>query len=80
VRLLTAREKMPLEVTPVFPHLTRLSMSTQQTAAAPAAGAAQDSAQPADATPAAPAEEESPAEGSAPAQGSPEQPEASPAP
>jgi hypothetical protein len=25
VQLLTAREKMPLEVTPVFPHLTRLS-------------------------------------------------------
>jgi hypothetical protein len=26
VQLLTAREKMPLEVTPVFPHLTRLSL------------------------------------------------------
>jgi hypothetical protein len=26
VQLLTAREKMPLEVTPVFPHLTRLSV------------------------------------------------------
>jgi hypothetical protein len=26
VQLLTAREKMPLEVTPVFPHLTRLAL------------------------------------------------------
>ena len=25
VALLTAREKMPLEVTPIFPHLTRLN-------------------------------------------------------
>ncbi len=28
VQLLTAREKMPFEVTPVFPHLTRLSLET----------------------------------------------------
>jgi Peptidase family M48 len=27
VQLLTAREKMPLEVTPVFPHLTRLTLA-----------------------------------------------------
>jgi hypothetical protein len=26
VQLLTAREKMPFEITPVFPHLTRLSL------------------------------------------------------
>jgi hypothetical protein len=29
VPLLTAREKMPLEVTPVFPHLTRLALETE---------------------------------------------------
>jgi hypothetical protein len=28
VQLLTAREKMPLEVTPVFPHLTRFTLDT----------------------------------------------------
>ncbi len=28
--LVTAREKMPLEVTPVFPHLTRLSLRYAQ--------------------------------------------------
>jgi len=29
VQLLTAREKMPLEVTPVFPHLTRLPLDAE---------------------------------------------------
>jgi len=29
VSLLTAREKMPLEVTPIFPHLTRLALETE---------------------------------------------------
>jgi hypothetical protein len=29
VQLLTAREKMPLEITPVVPHLTRLALDTE---------------------------------------------------
>jgi len=29
VQLLTPREKMPLEVTPVFPHLSRISLEQQ---------------------------------------------------
>ncbi len=29
VQLVTAREKMPLEVTPVFPHLTRLTIEKE---------------------------------------------------
>ena len=33
VQLLSAREKMPLEVTPVFPHLTRLGEGTATSAA-----------------------------------------------
>ena len=35
VQLLTAREKMPFEVTPVFPHLTRLSLEAPATSDAP---------------------------------------------
>ena len=35
IQLLTAREKMPLEVTPVFPHLTRFSEGTPAEAAKP---------------------------------------------
>jgi hypothetical protein len=35
VQLLTAREKMPLEVTPVFPHLTRLAMEVPAEQAKP---------------------------------------------
>jgi hypothetical protein len=37
VQLLTAREKMPLEVTPVFPHLTRLAVDAQSDEVKPAA-------------------------------------------
>jgi hypothetical protein len=43
VQLLTAREKMPFEVTPVFPHLTRLELdapAASKTAATPDAPAA----------------------------------------
>ncbi len=36
VQLLTAREKMPFEVTPVFPHLTRISDEAAAPANAPA--------------------------------------------
>jgi hypothetical protein len=36
VQLLTAREKMPLEITPVFPHLTRLTLDTPVEAPKPA--------------------------------------------
>jgi Peptidase family M48 len=36
VQLLTAREKMPLEITPVFPHLTRLTLETPAEAPKPA--------------------------------------------
>jgi Peptidase family M48 len=35
VQLLTAREKMPFEVTPVYPHLTRLSLDTPAEAPKP---------------------------------------------
>jgi hypothetical protein len=35
VQLLTAREKMPFEVTPVFPHLTRLSLDAPKAEAVP---------------------------------------------
>ncbi|MDR3763169.1 MAG: M48 family metalloprotease [Acidobacteriota bacterium] len=38
VQLLTAREKMPFEITPIFPHLTRLS-DDQQAGAKPASAA-----------------------------------------
>jgi hypothetical protein len=37
VQLLTAHEKMPLEVTPVFPHLTRLTLDNPVEAPKPAA-------------------------------------------
>lgn len=37
VQLLTAREKMPLEVTPVFPHLTRLAVEPPVETATPEA-------------------------------------------
>jgi hypothetical protein len=37
VQLLTAREKMPLEITPVFPHLTRFTLDTPTEAPKPAA-------------------------------------------
>jgi hypothetical protein len=40
VQLLTAREKMPFEVTPVFPHLTRISDTVAPKAAAPTTDAA----------------------------------------
>jgi hypothetical protein len=36
VQLLTAREKMPLEITPVFPHLTRATLETPAEAPKPA--------------------------------------------
>jgi len=46
VQLLTAREKMPFEVTPVFPHLTRLSLdapaAAPKTVATPSADAPAD--------------------------------------
>jgi len=43
VQLLTAREKMPLEVTPVFPHLTRFSLNTPPATAPDSAAAAEAS-------------------------------------
>jgi hypothetical protein len=52
VQLLTAREKMPFEVTPVFPHLTRLALEVPAEAPKPAEvpqAAITDSAQAADA-------------------------------
>jgi hypothetical protein len=49
VQLLTAREKMPLEVTPVFPHLTRLALDAET----PKAG---ETPKPAEVAPTAPAE------------------------
>jgi hypothetical protein len=52
VQLLTAREKMPLEVTPVFPHLTRLQLEAP--AEAPKAEVSKPPETPSDATPAIP--------------------------
>jgi hypothetical protein len=51
VQLLTAREKMPFEVTPVFPHLTRLG---ETPVAADATAAPATAPAPADATAPAP--------------------------
>ena len=54
VQLLTAREKMPLEVTPVFPHLTRLDLDAPAPAEAPKAEAPQPPETHAEADPAVP--------------------------
>jgi hypothetical protein len=53
VQLLTAREKMPLEVTPVFPHLTRLALEPPAEAA-PKTEAPKPPETPADPPPAVP--------------------------
>jgi len=51
VQILTAREKMPFEVTPVFPHLTRLSDDAVVPANAPAVAAPAPAAEPLPAAP-----------------------------
>jgi len=59
VQLLTAREKMPLEVTPVFPHLTRATLENPAEAPKPSEGS--KSAEPAPAPGSASAPDQSPA-------------------